>query len=65
MSPMLKWALIVAALGIMLMIWDYRLATQKKEGFTKGDKSRIIGLFWLTVFASAGVASLIWVAQDL
>ena len=65
MSPMLKWALIVAALGIMLMIADYRLATKKKEGFTKGDRTRIVGLFWLTCFASAGVASLIWVAQDL
>ena len=65
MSPILKWALVVIVLGIGLMIWDYVLAKKKKEGFTKGDKQRIVGLFWLTCFASAGVASLIWVAQDL
>lgn len=65
MSPVLKWAIIVFVLGLGLMTWDYVLAKKKKEGFTKGDKTRIVSLFWLTCFASAGVASLIWVAQDL
>ena len=65
MSPMVKWALIVFVCGIGLAIWDYSLATKKKEGFTKGDKERIKGIVGLSFAAAAGVAALIWLAEDL
>lgn len=65
MSPMLKWGLIVFAAGIALLIWDVRIASRNKEGITKGDKSRFVGIFWASVIGGVGVASLIWIAQDL
>jgi hypothetical protein len=64
MSPMLKWGLIVFVVGICIAIWDYTLAKKKKEGVTKGDKERIWGIFWFSIIAGAGVAGLIWLAQD-
>jgi heme/copper-type cytochrome/quinol oxidase subunit 2 len=51
---------IVAAIGVALMVIEYRFAKRKKEGFTPTDRNRIIGIFWLTVFFSALVGGLIW-----
>ncbi len=65
MSTMVKWALIVFVVGMGIAIWDYSLAKKKKEGFTKGDKERITGIFWFSFVAAAGVAALIWLAEDL
>ncbi|MFM9968311.1 MAG: hypothetical protein ACKVQK_07940, partial [Burkholderiales bacterium] len=65
MSPMLKWGLIVFVTAIVILIWDVRIASKKKEGITKGDKQRFWGIFWFGVFGGAGVAFMIWFAQDL
>ena len=65
MSPMIKSALVVFVLGMGIAFWDYVLAKKKKEGFTMGDKERITGIFWFSFVASAAVAALVWLAQDL
>ena len=64
MSPMIKWGLIVLVVGLGIALWDYALAKKKKEGFTRGDKERITGIFWFSIVAAAGVAALIWLAED-
>lgn len=55
-----KWAAIVFALGIILMIADVIMARKKKEGFTSGDRGRITGMFWITCAMSALVGFLVW-----
>jgi hypothetical protein len=55
--------LIVAAIGIALMVIEYRFAKKKKEGFTPTDRLRITGIFWLTIFFSLLVGGLVWFAD--
>jgi Co/Zn/Cd efflux system component len=55
---------ITFGIGVGLMAIDYQLARKKKEGFTYTDRQRIIGIFWLSVFAAALVGSLIWFSPD-
>ena len=64
MTPMVKWALIVFVVGMGITFWDYSMASKKKEGVTRGDKERIWGIFWFSFVAAAGVAGLIWLAED-
>ena len=61
---MLKWGGITFGIGIALIIVDAYLATRKREGFTRIDRQRLIGIFWLTVFGTALVVALIWMTPD-
>ena len=61
---MLKWGGITFGLGVALMIVDIYLAYRKEEGFTPIDRQRVVGIFWLTLFASALVAGLIWMTPE-
>ena len=61
---MIFWMAVTFGIGLALMALDYYLARKKKGGFTHTDKQRIIGIFWLSVFAAALVGSLIWFSPD-
>ena len=43
MNPIFKWMGIVLAVGIALMVIEYRFAKKKKEGVTPTDKQRVVG----------------------
>jgi hypothetical protein len=60
---MIKWGIITFSAGIVLMIIEYIYAKRKKEGFVPSDRQRITGIFWLTIFMTALVAGLIWMAE--
>jgi len=55
-----KWMGIVFAIGVALMVVEYRFAKKKKEGFTPIDRQRIVGIFWLTIFFSLLVGGIVW-----
>jgi len=57
-----KWMGIVFAIGIALMVIEYRFAKKKKEGYTSIDRQRIIGIFWITCFFSLGVGAVVWLS---
>jgi len=59
-----KWVGVVIAIGVALMVIEYRFAKRKKEGFTPTDRQRVLGILWLTVFFSLLVAGLIWMSPD-
>jgi ABC-type branched-subunit amino acid transport system permease subunit len=61
---MIFWMAVTFGIGAVLMAIDYYLARKKKGGFTYTDRQRIIGIFWLSVFAAALVGSLIWFSPD-
>ena len=63
MNPIYKWMGIVFAVGIALMVIEYRFAKKKKEGFTGTDRQRIIGIFWLTIFFAALVGGVMWMSD--
>jgi hypothetical protein len=54
---------IVLAVGIALMVVEYRFAKKKKEGFTPTDRIRITGIFWITIFLSCLVGWVMWVSD--
>ena len=58
MNPIYKWMGIVLAVGIVLMVVEYRFAKKKKEGVTPTDKQRIVGIFWIAIFMSLLVGAL-------
>ena len=60
MKDIYKWMGIVFAIGVALMVLEYRFAKKKKEGFTPIDRQRLIGIFWLTIFFSALVGGIMW-----
>ena len=62
MNPIYKWMGIVLAVGIALMVVEYRFAKKKKEGVTPTDKRRIVGIFWITIFLSLLVGALMWLS---
>lgn len=64
MNDSFKWMGIVAVIGILLMIVEYRFAKKKKEGFTAVDRKRMVGILWLTVFFAALVGWILWVAAE-
>jgi hypothetical protein len=51
--------------GVVLIVLDYFLSRKKKGGFTFTDRQRLIGIFWLTIFITALVGSLVWVADKI
>jgi hypothetical protein len=59
---MLKWAAITFGIGMLIIFFEYRMASKKKEGITWTDKQRMIGIFWISVAMAALVAALIWMA---
>ena len=59
-----KWVGIVFAIGIALMVIEYRFAKKKKEGFTPIDKKRMLGILWLTFFFALLVGGIIWMSPD-
>ena len=63
MNPIYKWMGIVLAVGIALMVVEYRFAKKKKEGFTPTDRVRITGIFWITIFLSCLVGWVMWVSD--
>jgi len=62
-SDVVKWMGIVFAIGIALMVIEYRFAKKKKEGYTPIDRQRIVGIFWLTCFFSVLVGFIVWFAD--
>ncbi|HUL92684.1 MAG TPA: hypothetical protein VLV56_10075 [Burkholderiales bacterium] len=60
MKDIFKWMGIVFAIGVALMVVEYRFAKKKKEGFTPIDRQRIVGIFWLTIFFSLLVGGIVW-----
>jgi len=57
-NPIYKWMGIVLAVGLGLMVVEYRFAKRKKEGVTPTDKRRILGIFWIAVILSLLVGGL-------
>ena len=64
MNPIYKWMGIVLAVGIALMVIEYRFAKRKKEGFTPTDRQRILGIFWIAIFLSLLVGGLMLISGD-
>ena len=64
MNAIYKWMGIVLAIGIALMVIEYRFAKKKKEGFTPTDSQRVTGIFWLTIFFSLLVGGVMWLSPD-
>ena len=62
MNPIYKWMGIVLAVGVALMVIEYRFAKKKREGVTPTDKRRIVGIFWITIFLSLLVGALMWLS---
>lgn len=60
MSDITKWMGIVFAIGVALIVIEYRFAKKKKEGFTPTDRGRLIGIFWLTIFFCLLIGGLMW-----
>lgn len=58
MNPIYKWMGIVLAVGVALMVIEYRFAKKKKEGVTPTDRQRIVGIFWIAIFMSLLVGAL-------
>jgi len=57
-NPIYKWMGIVLAVGVALMVIEYRFAKKKKEGVTPTDRQRIVGIFWIAIFMSLLVGAL-------
>ncbi len=64
MNPIYKWMGIVLAVGIALMVIEYRFAKKKKEGVTPTDKQRITGIFWIAIALSILVGGLMLMSGD-
>ncbi len=64
MNPIYKWMGIVFAVGIALMVIEYRFAKKKKEGVTPTDRQRIAGIFWVTIFLSLLAGALMWLSPN-
>ncbi|HYS51566.1 MAG TPA: hypothetical protein VEM33_06780 [Burkholderiales bacterium] len=64
MNPIYKWMGIVLAVGLALMVVEYRFAKKKKEGFTPTDRQRILGIFWIAIFLSLLVGGLMLISGD-
>jgi hypothetical protein len=55
---------IVFAAGVALIVIEVHFAKKKKEGFTPTDRKRVVGIFWLTIFFSLLVATIMWLSPD-
>ena len=63
-NPIYKWMGIVLAVGIALMVIEYRFAKKKKEGFTPTDRQRVVGIFWIAIALSLLVGGLMLISGD-
>lgn len=61
---MYKWMGITFGVGMLLLVVEFMFARKKKEGFTPVDRQRCLGIFWLSLLASALVGFLIWATPD-
>ena len=59
---MIKWGAITFAIGMALIVLEIFMARKKKGGITATDKKSMIGLFWLSIFASLLVMSLVYMS---
>lgn len=64
MNEAFKWMGVIAIIGIVLMIVEYRFAVKKKGGYTSVDRKRILGILWLTAFFALLAGGIIWIAPD-
>jgi hypothetical protein len=55
-----KWMGITFGIGMLLIVVEVMVAKKKKEGFTRTDRQRCFGIFWLSLFASGLVGFLVW-----
>jgi len=55
----IKWGLVTFAIGMLLIVVEIMMARKKKGGITATDKQSMIGLFWITLFASGLVMFLV------
>jgi len=60
---MFKWMAIVFGAGMVLLVLEIKMAQKKKAGFTPTDKQRVIGIFWLSVFAAGLVGAIMWLSD--
>jgi hypothetical protein len=60
---MLKWAGIVFGIGMLIILFEWVMARQKKGGVTWTDRQRMIGIFWISCALAALTAGLIWLAD--
>jgi len=58
----IKWGAITFAVGMLLIVIEIFMAKRKKDGITATDKKSMVGLFWLSVFASLLVMSLVYMS---
>lgn len=56
---MIKWGAITFGIGISIMVLDIIMARKKKGGFQPSDRQRILGILWISIFASGLVMGLI------
>ena len=63
MNPIYKWMGIVLAVGIALMVVEYRFAKRKMEGFTPTDRQRIMGILWIAISLSLLVGGLMLISD--
>ncbi len=54
----LKWAYLTFGIGILIVVIEYVMASNKKGGISATDKKSMIGLFWLSLGAAGLVAFL-------
>lgn len=64
MNEAFKWMGVIAIIGMVLMIVEYRFAVKKKGGYTSVDRKRILGILWLTAFFALLAGGIIWIAPD-
>ena len=64
MNDAYKWMGIIAVIGIVLMVVEYRFAVKKKGGFTPVDRKRILGILWITAFFALLAGGIIWFTPD-
>jgi len=57
---MVKWGVITFLIGMALIAVDISMARKKKGGISPTDRQRFVGMFWITLFATALVVGLIW-----
>jgi hypothetical protein len=59
---MLKWAGIVFGAGMLLILFEWLMARQKKGGVTWTDRQRMFQIFWISCGLAALTAGLIWLS---
>ena len=61
---MIKWGLVTFACGMALIMVEIMMARKKKDGITATDRKSMVGLFWLSLFASGLVMFVVSMMND-